>query len=268
MTLRDALLRGRRRPRIRSSGSPSAFRADGYEFAELREYVPGDDTRRIDWAATARAGALQTRVMYEDVGLTLGAVLDTSASMRVGKQRLLLDSAADALDAWYGVATPDDRCLRVFGNRLFSPRILRGRNAARACREAVDDAAFELRRALNIASALPVGAALLVISDFYTIDISTNAFGVLPARFDCTALIARDPWFAGLPLRGFARVRDAESGRSELLFIGNRERRRYREAVAERERHVVDRLTERGWRTGLLEEANGAAALRAAFGVA
>ena len=55
LTLRDALLRGKRRPRRFGAGSPTMYRGDGYEFIELREYVPGDDVRRIDWAATARA---------------------------------------------------------------------------------------------------------------------------------------------------------------------------------------------------------------------
>ena len=52
---------------------PTIYRGDGYEFVELRAYVPGDDVRRIDWAATARSGDLQTRVVLEDVALTLAA---------------------------------------------------------------------------------------------------------------------------------------------------------------------------------------------------
>ncbi len=71
MTIREALLRARRRPRNLGAGSPTIYRRVGYEFVELRAYVPGDDVRRIDWAATARSGELQTRVVLEDVALTL-----------------------------------------------------------------------------------------------------------------------------------------------------------------------------------------------------
>ena len=72
--LRNALLSGRQRPRNPGGGSPVSYRGDGYEFAELRAYVAGDDPRRLDWAATARVGALQTRVILEDVSLTLAGI--------------------------------------------------------------------------------------------------------------------------------------------------------------------------------------------------
>ena len=88
-------------------------RSDGYEFAELRGYVAGDDPRRIDWAATARAGALQTRVVFEDHALTLAAVLDASASMFVGRTRSNYELAAEVAASWFGAAIDDDRCARV-----------------------------------------------------------------------------------------------------------------------------------------------------------
>src|SRR5580692_9234279 len=108
MTIRDALLRARRRPRHIAAGSPTVYRGDGYEFVELRAYVPGDDVRRIDWAATARSGDLQTRVVLEDVALTLAAIVDTSPSMRVGRTRPVLEAGREALQAWFGAATGDD----------------------------------------------------------------------------------------------------------------------------------------------------------------
>jgi uncharacterized protein (DUF58 family) len=66
--LRAAILAGARRPpppRAPLRGSIPRGRTnanDGLAFSQLREYVQGDDPRRIDHAATARAGTLQTRV--------------------------------------------------------------------------------------------------------------------------------------------------------------------------------------------------------------
>jgi len=111
--LREAMLTGRRRPGVRGAGAPVKRRSDGYEFAELRGYVPGDDPRRIDWAATARAGALQTRVVFEDHALTIAAALDASGSMFVGRNESNYDLACAAADLWYGAAIDDDRCARV-----------------------------------------------------------------------------------------------------------------------------------------------------------
>src|ERR1700682_3795211 len=107
------MLTGRQRPGVGGAGAPVKRRSDGYEFAELRAYVPGDDPRRIDWAATARAGDLQSRVMLEDVGLTLAAILDVSASMEIGRRVAPIDAGRAALQAWFGAANSDDRCIVV-----------------------------------------------------------------------------------------------------------------------------------------------------------
>lgn len=266
--LRAALLAGRRRPAVRGAGSPTKYRGDGYEFVEVREYVAGDDPRRIDWASTARSGVLQTRVVLEDVALTLAAVLDDSASMRAGRRRPLADAAGEAIDAWFSVARADDRCIRVFADRVVAPKV-RGFPAARACAHARSVAPFDLRRACAAArAAIPRGSALLAVADASALDGGNDALFADLGRFaDCTILIARDPWYASMPLRGLVRVEDLETGERSTLLLDGRARRRYREAVRRREEHLIARFARAGWRTGLLEEADGMASLRRAFGV-
>lgn len=269
LSLRAALLSGKRRPRSPGGGSPLHFRGDGYEFAELRQYVAGDDPRRIDWAATARAGDLQTRVVLEDVALTLGAILDDSASMGVGKKRTLHDAAQEAVRTWYACALAEDRCARVTSRGLLAPLGLRGIRSARACAQAHPGATGDVARAATIAlAALPRGTALLVVSDFFDAAESTQLFAQLAARFDCTALIAADPWADGLPLRGFVRMRDAESGAVRRFFLGAKHEARFRSAAAARVRTLQRIFAASGWRTGVLNEADGARSLLAAFGLA
>lgn len=265
--LRDALLRGRNRPRAAGAGSPTIYRGDGLEFVELREYVPGDDPRRIDWAATARAGAPQSRVMLEDVALTLGAIVDVSPSMRVGRNASLLDTAMDALAVWFGSASSDDRCLRVTSHGTFPPAGERGARAAALAASFADGGPFDLRAAFSIAHAmLRPGAALLVVSDFFDLSADGDAaLAALGRRFDCTALLARDPWFEELPLRGFARMRDAESGEIRSVYAGKRARDRYARAVRERETALFERLRAANWRAAPMPEGEGEAALLRAF---
>ncbi|MEO9170173.1 MAG: DUF58 domain-containing protein [Candidatus Baltobacteraceae bacterium] len=255
MTLRDALLRGRRRPHRFGAGSPTTYRGDGYEFVELRAYVPGDDVRRIDWAATARAGDLQTRVVLEDVALTLAALVDDSPSMRVGRHEPLLRAARDAADIWFRVAASGDRCVRVGAGDI-------------SFYEPVETAPFDLRAALETAqAALQRGTALLAISDWHDLDEDDTALLMrLGARYDCTALVARDPWFDGLPLGGMVRLRGAEGG-ALRAFIGRRERERFALAVRRREDAMLARLARAGWRTGILHEGSGGPSLFEAFGV-
>jgi len=267
--LRAALLRGRNRPRNLGAGSPTIFRGDGLEFAELREYVAGDDPRRIDWAATARAGALQTRVVLEDVALTLAGILDDSGSMRVGRKRPLGEAAHQALAGWFQIAASDDRCVRVTGDGLVAPPGMRGERSALVCANAPSRTPTNVPEALALASAvLPRGTALLVISDFLDCtDAHRALLTALGTRLDCTALVAQDPWEADLPLRGFVTMRDAETGRTERFFFSPRARRRFQRAARERAAATMHRFHAAGWRCEGLDEADGARALSRAFGL-
>lgn len=255
LTLRDALLSGKRRPRRFGAGSPTMYRGDGYEFVELRAYVPGDDVRRIDWAATARAGELQTRVVLEDVALTLAAVVDDSPSMQVGRERSLLAAAQEAASAWFGTARGGDRLLRIGSDHVAPPH-------------APIVASFTLRGALETArAALRRGTALLAISDWYELDDhDDDLLANLGAWCDCTALIARDPWYEGLPVGGIVRFAGAEGG-TLRAYVGKRERAAFVAAVRAREEALEQRFARAGWRCGILVESDGAASLRAAFGV-
>lgn len=254
--IRQALLRGKRRPRNTGTGSPALYHGDGYEFVELREYVPGDDVRRIDWAATARSGALQTRVILEDVALTLAAILDTSRSMQSGRSLALAQSAEEIVDAWFGAASAGDRCLRVTANDVDAPWAAR------------ESAPFSLASALDVAAvALRRGAALLVVGDFFDLPADDDLLVLLGRRLDCTALIARDPWLDEMPIRGFARVRDSEVDAQAFIYFGKAERRRYADAVRARESGLVERFGRANWRTATFDEENGSAALLRAFAV-
>jgi uncharacterized protein (DUF58 family) len=65
----------------------SAFRGRGVEFAEVREYQPGDDVRTIDWNVTARLGSAYVKRYLEERELTVLFVADQSASARFGSVR-------------------------------------------------------------------------------------------------------------------------------------------------------------------------------------
>jgi len=56
----------------------------GLEFAEHREYAPGDDFRQIDWAALARLDRLLLRLCQQEEDLAVYFLVDASASMATG----------------------------------------------------------------------------------------------------------------------------------------------------------------------------------------
>jgi uncharacterized protein (DUF58 family) len=261
--LRAAIVRSARHVHAGGTVARGVRPGDGFVFDRLRAYAEGDDPRRIDWSATARIGALQTRVYREETVLVLGALVDESPSMRLGRARASSAAAADAMRAWFGAAEANDRAVRIVDQRLVSDR-----------RAAVDVSAagpFDLRISLELAvRALPPGSSFLLVTDGLDLGAGTAFADVLARigrRFDATALIAPDPWLAGLPLRGFVRVRDVETGRTKRLFVGPRARLRYRAASVARAAAIDAAFTRARWRTGVLDEADGVAALARTFGV-
>jgi uncharacterized protein (DUF58 family) len=88
--LPEALLRaldlkiGRRIDGLLAGEHRTAALGVGTELAQIREWEPGDDVRRIDWNATARSGEVQVRVDVAERALTSWVLLDVSPSMRFG----------------------------------------------------------------------------------------------------------------------------------------------------------------------------------------
>lgn len=66
----------------------SPFHGFNVEFAEYREYSPGDDLRRLDWRALGRTDRLYIKQYEEESNLRATLVLDCSASMRYGQRAL------------------------------------------------------------------------------------------------------------------------------------------------------------------------------------
>ena len=56
------------------------------EFSDFREYMPGDDLRRLDWNVYARSERMYIREYFEEKEAVVSVILDTSASMNYGKK--------------------------------------------------------------------------------------------------------------------------------------------------------------------------------------
>ena len=99
----------------------SAFRGTGLEFAEVREYVPGDDVRTIDWNVTARHSRPFVKRFEEERELTVVVALDLSGSLRFGSRRRTKRDAGAEAGALVALAASRNRD-RV-GLLLFTDRI-------------------------------------------------------------------------------------------------------------------------------------------------
>ncbi|HXK08174.1 MAG TPA: DUF58 domain-containing protein [Vicinamibacteria bacterium] len=199
----------------------AVFKGRGMEFAEVREYTPGDEVRTIDWNVTARMGAPYVKKFVEERDLTLLLLVDVSGSQAFGSRYLLKrDYAAElaAVLAFSAVANHD----RV-GAVLFSDRIegyvapARGRDhALRIVRDLL--AREPLGRGTDLAGALRFAQRVLrrrgivaVISDFQA-DGYEKALGALRRRHDVVALHLRDPREEAVPAAGLVAFTDPETG--------------------------------------------------------
>jgi uncharacterized protein (DUF58 family) len=65
------------------------FHGRGIEFASLREYVPGDDIRQIEWNTTARRGSPYVKTFLEERDLSVVLAIDLSSSMEIKSTSVL-----------------------------------------------------------------------------------------------------------------------------------------------------------------------------------
>ncbi len=106
----------------------SNFRGRGIDFAEVRNYQPGDDVRTIDWRVTALTGAAHTKLFQEEKERPVLILVDQSQSMFFGSQvafKSVLAAEVGALLAWTALERGDRVGGVVFseaGHRSVRPR--------------------------------------------------------------------------------------------------------------------------------------------------
>ena len=98
----------------------SVFKGRGIEFAEVREYIPGDDVRRIDWNVTARAGKPFIRQYQDERELTVVIACDMSGSQFFGtalKLKKEVTAELAALLAFSALRNNDKAGLMLFTDK-------------------------------------------------------------------------------------------------------------------------------------------------------
>jgi uncharacterized protein (DUF58 family) len=227
------------------------FYGPSLDLAEVREYQPGDEVRRIDWNVTARMHRLFVRQYREERELTAWLLVDLSPSMRFGTRRQLKrDTAIEfAGVAAYIITRHGDKVglLGFPGRQTFVPprggrshalRLLHvlGQAPERDGEQEALDLAGSLRRLGRI---LRRRSLVFLISDFLGAPGWEHPLRELARRHDLIAVWVQDPAERELPDVGGLFVRDPESG--EQLWVDTsdpRVRRAYRELVAQQRARV------------------------------
>ncbi len=213
----------------------SVFKGRGMEFQEVREYVPGDDIRSIDWNVTARTGAPHVKKFTEERELTVMLLVDISASNRFGSTpQLKRDLAAEiaAVLAFSAIANHDRVGLILFTDRVEKhipprkgpPHVLRVISEILAARPASPrtDLAPALEYLNHVVRRRSVA---FLVSDFLAPPCD-RLLRVTARRHDLVSLVIGDKRELSLPAAGFVDFQDPETGRRVLLDTSHAPARR------------------------------------------
>jgi uncharacterized protein (DUF58 family) len=216
----------------------SHFKGRGMDFEELREYMPGDEVRDIDWNVTYRMGRPFVKRFREERELAVVLAMDISHSASFGSvRRSKREFAAEIAGtlAMSASRSSDKVGLLLFTDRveLFVPPRKGRRHILRLLREMLF---FEPKhRGTNIPAALGFLNHLLrrrsivfLLTDFLHSFGETTAsaragrdvlqeLGLTNARHDLVCIHLHDPRESALPPAGLLTLEDAETG--ELLEV-------------------------------------------------
>jgi uncharacterized protein (DUF58 family) len=222
----------------------SVFKGRGMEFDEVRQYIPGDDVRTIDWNVTARTGEPYVKSYVEERELTVMLAVDVSRSGEFGTRNRFKRELAVELAAVMSIAatTNNDKV----GLLLFTDRVellvppMKGRS--HVLRMLRDLLAYEpvgtgtdIRLALDtIYVLLKRRSIVFLVSDFLADPGAyRQAMLVTNRRHDVVAFDISDPMEREIADVGIIALEDAESGHRRWVDTGDRQwRQDFSERVA------------------------------------
>ncbi len=217
---------------VLSGAYSSSFKGRGMEFAEVREYIAGDEIRTIDWNVTARTGTPFVKKFVEERELTVLLVVDASSSGEFGSQKEMkgeVMATLSALLAFSAIKNNDRVGLLIFTSKVekFIPPQKGRKHVLRVIRELLyhkpEERGTDLAVALeHVNRLLKRRAVVFIVSDFATGDFQ-QPMRLLQQRHDAIAVTVVDPRERDLPDVGFLELEDAETGEVVLVDTGSAE---------------------------------------------
>lgn len=236
----------------------SVFKGRGINFAEVREYQPGDDIRTIDWNVTARAGSPFVKVFEEERELTVLLAVDLSASGFFGSEiQSKLETVAEvAATLAYSATSNNDRVgLVLFSDKIeaYIPPKKGPRHVLRLLRDIFyfkpERSGTSISTALEfISRILKKRAIVFVLSDFMDTNYE-KPLRVLSERHDVIPIQVLDHRETVFPKAGRLLFEDMESGEKILLNTSSSATQKAYQNLVFTRQNEVERLFQK---TGLL----------------
>ena len=210
---------------VESGAYNSKFRGGGIEFSEVREYIPGDDVKRIDWNVSARHNSLYVKEFVEENELNIYLIVDLSASTNFGFTKSKLDLSFEvAVSLMFLVLKNNDRLgLGIFTNKLekFIPSRKGKRQLLRIIKELIEyepkNKETDILESLSaLKNKLKRKSVIYIISDFLSDDYE-KPLKFLKLHHEVILINISDIKEREIPNIGYAYIEDAETGEQILV---------------------------------------------------
>jgi uncharacterized protein (DUF58 family) len=201
----------------------SVFKGAGIAFSEVRQYMPGDDIRLIDWNVSARMNGPYVKLFVEEREMTVMLLVDMSGSGRFGsanEEKRELGAELAAVLAFSAIKNNDRVGLIIFTDQVerFVPPKKGRKHVLRVISEILS---YRPRSPhTNLAKGLDFmghvarrRAVAFLVSDFLSPqDSYERALRVASQRHDLIPVVVSDPLESALPKVGLVDLLDPETG--------------------------------------------------------
>ena len=231
----------------------SLFQGEGFEFAELREYVYGDDVRKIDWKTTAKLGKPFVKIYKEERELNVVVVSMLGGSVYFGtvKQKSDIIAEVAATLGFSAIKNSDLFSHMIFADRLYE--FTKPSKKLYSVHKAVEEiVAFDpLGKETDfpalvetLVNRLKKKSLLFIVSDFVG-DIDLK---LLAKKHDVFAVIVRDRFEENPSELGFLRLIDMESRQSFEGDVDSGTLKNYKKALHDNDEKLYKQFKKQGVR--------------------
>ncbi len=206
----------------------SNFKGRGMTFSEVREYVPGDDVRSIDWNVTARTGKPHIKIFEEERELSVLILIDVSSSGVFGsKKNLKIDLGVEiaAMLSFSAIKNNDKVGLALFSDKIekYIPPKKGKKHVLRLITDIVNHDFENSNKRTSIKTAIDFSnkiskrkSVIFLISDFID-DNFWNELKFLNFKHDVIGLQIYDSYERNFPNLGIINIHDSETGENTWI---------------------------------------------------
>ena len=206
----------------------SNFKGRGMTFSEVREYVPGDDVRSIDWNVTARTGKPHIKIFEEERELSVLILIDVSSSGVFGsKKDLKIDLGVEiaAMLSFSAIKNNDKVGLALFSDKIekYIPPKKGKKHVLRLITDIVNHDFENSNKRTSIKTAIDFAnkiskrkSVIFLISDFID-DNFWNELKFLNFKHDVIGLQIYDSYERNFPNLGIINIHDSETGENTWI---------------------------------------------------